>query len=467
MAYWSEEAERHRIRYKKDMELYKATQQQQSARVQSASAEAQVNKLAGQKSGPMKRETKESNEVTMNKTTPRSTGKATPNQHEIDTPLNHTSRGRRSCPPQFYHDVVYDNAQDDRESPSRFDSPSYGLMEWKRTTNESFKDKFNENVHLQNQLQQVEMMKTGGAEQKQEAAYSLTKKLQNPTEKKNSSNMEGKKRRRSRGRNQSSSMLGSLSGVGNGDVLEKPNAQESTTITKSLDATGKATDKSVSEKSSVKIQFVKNETLSIKELDKILSRKQRKSAERAKKAAAKKETTTRAENKDKSSEGASITTAQPDEDNQIKSTKPARDVKVYDTKVSEDGRFLVTSLPSAQKAQSHGFIIRMLTDSPSNSHDEMAAIGINSDEPIPNANDAIINRRNTEYKQLLDAEIERLAPIKQSGQRLNFDDAEKKLIDHFRMHVQKNNGRYFRWNFTLRLYEEIDEGTARKSKYIF
>lgn len=198
-----------------------------------------------------------------------------------DSKVPSTARGRRSCPPKFYHDEVVDRK--DRESPSRIDSPSYGLLPVKREKKSDVQSK--KSAMNAVEKEQVDVKPAAGdsaaddstaREQsaiiKSELATTTTKTEDNT----DSSNNGGKKRRRSRARRHITAgfSLGNIEQLEN--ALKTPKEEPADTTTS--DESGKQ-----------KRRTIKKEILSNKELEEMMSKKRKQSAERKKKAAAKKE----------------------------------------------------------------------------------------------------------------------------------------------------------------------------------
>lgn len=166
-----------------------------------------------------------------------------------------TARGRRSCPPKFYHDEVDIK---DRESPSRFDSPSFGLLPAKKEKIDASEPK--------SKKANIGMKLAGGAN-------NSTEKQSIKTE--TNSNKDGKKRRRSRARKHVAA------GFSLGNIEDLENALKTPKVSPA--------DKPSDESGKSKRRAVKKEIVSNKELEEMMTKKRKQSEERKKKAAAKKE----------------------------------------------------------------------------------------------------------------------------------------------------------------------------------
>lgn len=187
-----------------------------------------------------------------------------------DMRVSCTKRGRKSCPPKFYHDEI--NIKD-RDSPSRLDSPSYGLLPTKKAKAHKVKKDAGGDV----QTSATVAAKTTTVERKKlvepKSDVSQVVESENLANNKGS-NTEGKKRRRSRARKQIATgfSLVNIESLDNTHATTKSSPTEQVTI----DESGK----------SVKRQ---NLMMSNKELEEMICKKKRQSLERAKKVAAKKE----------------------------------------------------------------------------------------------------------------------------------------------------------------------------------
>ncbi|KAL7487668.1 hypothetical protein ACHAW6_013400 [Cyclotella cf. meneghiniana] len=228
---------------------------------------------------------------------------------------------RKSCPPKFYHDLVFDKScsPSNRESPSKFDSPSsFGLItSFDMESNESLSKGADGRSGVSKKRTRPSISKGGdgaSSAKKDESAMAddtitnkslaRTKSLVasttevHPTESFKDSNeskngrAEKEKKKRRRGRTQRSSLLSEfvLLDVISSKVFDAPVSPIRATHLPVVTMDGAPNQVIQGEPSdNVKNTTIKSETLSNKEIKEILSKKRKKSAERAKKAAAKKE----------------------------------------------------------------------------------------------------------------------------------------------------------------------------------
>eukprot|EP00956_Cyclotella_meneghiniana_P006480 scaffold8496_cov66-Cyclotella_meneghiniana.AAC.22 len=281
-----------------------------------------------------------------------------------DRKVSCTKRGRKSCPPKFYHDEIN---RKDRESPSRLDSPSYGLLPAKKTaavTAAAVANKVKKDVDRDD--------KTSCATAKAAAkpTHVKEKKVVEPksdvsefVESENlatnkGSNTEGKKRRRSRARKQTATgfSLVNIESLGSNHATPKSSPTEPLTS----DESGK----------SVKRQ---NLIISNKELEEMISKKKRQSLERAKKAAAKKEAAKLAKLNDDAT--------------QLEENQPA----------SKENEMVIVPLhkkkENAPPQGSDNLIVRLLTDSPST---ESQVLG----EAQPTEKDELVAQEINKYTSI-------------------------------------------------------------------
>ena len=89
------------------------------------------------------------------------------------------------------------------------------------------------------------------------------------------------------------------------------------------------------------------------------------------------------------------------------------------------------------------------------------------DESIDPQRDVVFSLLDSSYKSALEPHIKEVAGMKRKGLDHDINDRSEELMNTFRDKISRTDGKFYKCDRAQTFYEEIDDVTAKDSKFSF